>query len=107
MAISFGLLFFKFIIPFLALLPRWAKRNENWLILVCALLLVMQYLDIYWLVYPNFYEGHVTFGFYEVALLLLFAGIFLVTMMRFFQKNSLVALKDPRLHEAIHHHVTY
>ncbi len=107
MAISMALLFFKFIIPFLALLPRGAKRNESHLILVCLLILIMQYVDVYWLVYPNFFEGHVTFGFYEVAMLMLFGGLFLVTLMNFLQKNSLVAIKDPRLHEALDHHVTY
>jgi hypothetical protein len=59
------------------------------------------------MVYPNFNDGHVVFGFYEIALLLLFLGLFLMTMIRFFSKNSLVAIKDPRLHEALHHHVTY
>ncbi len=107
MAISFGLLFFKFIIPFLALLPRGAKRSEGHLTLICCLLLVMQYLDVYWLVYPNFNDGHVVFGFYEVTMLALFLGLFLMTMMKFFQKNSVVAIKDPRLHEALNHHVTY
>lgn len=107
MAISFGLLFFKFVIPFLALLPKAAKRNENHLIAVCILLLVMQYVDVYWMVYPNFFEGNVTFGFYEVALLCLFLGIFLATMIKFFQKNNVVAIKDPRMHESLSHHVTY
>jgi hypothetical protein len=107
MAISFGLLFFKFIIPFLALLPRAAKRTPGHLVAVCVLLLVMQYIDIYWLVYPNFNEGQVVFGFYEVAMLLLFLGLFLTTIMRFLQKNNVVAIKDPRMHEALHHHVTY
>lgn len=107
MAISLSLLFFKFIVPFLALLPRGVKRDEKQLIAICVLVLVMQYVDVYWLVYPNFYEGHVTFGFYEVAMLLLFMGIFLMTMIKFFQKNNVVAIKDPRLHEALHHHVSY
>jgi hypothetical protein len=107
MAISVALLFFKFIIPFIALLPRSAKRNEKYLGSICVLLLVMQYMDVYWMVYPNFNDGHVVFGFYEIALLLLFLGLFLMTMIRFFSKNSLVAIKDPRLHEALHHHVTY
>ncbi len=107
MAISFGLLFFKFIVPFLVLLPRAAKRSPGNLVAVCVLLLVMQYMDIYWLVYPNFNEGQVVFGFYEVAMLLLFLGVFLMTIMRFLQKNSVVAIKDPRMHEALHHHVTY
>lgn len=107
MAISLSLLFFKFIVPFLALLPRGQKRDPKQLVWICGLILVMQYIDVYWLVYPNFYDGHVTFGIYEIAMLLLFLGIFLMTMIRFFQKNSVVAIKDPRLHEALHHHVTY
>lgn len=107
MGISMALLIFKFIVPFLALLPRGAKRNEKHLVVIATLILVMQYVDIYWLVYPNFFENHVTFGFYEVTSLFLFAGLFLLTLMRFYQKHSLVALKDPRLHEALNHHVTY
>ena len=107
MAISFGLLFFKFIIPFLALLPRGVKRDQKQLIWICVLVLVMQYVDVYWLVYPNFYEGQVTFGVYEIALLAFFLGIFLLSMIRFFQSNSVVAIKDPRMHESLNHHVTY
>jgi hypothetical protein len=107
MAVSMSLLFFKFIIPFLVLLPRAAKRNETHLIIVSCLILVMQYVDVYWLVYPNFFEGHVVFGLSEIAMLLLFLGIFLTTMMKFFTKNSVVAIRDPRLHEALSHHVTY
>jgi hypothetical protein len=107
MAISFSLLFFKFIIPFLALLPRGVKRGDTQLPIICVLILIMQYVDIYWLVYPNFFEGHVVFGGYEIAMLALFLGLFLITMIKFFQKNNVVAIKDPRLHEALHHHVTY
>lgn len=107
MAISMALLFFKFIVPFLVLLPRAVKRNESQLMVICALILVMQYVDIYWLVYPNFNEGHVVFGLSEIAMLLLFMGIFLTTMMKFFTKHSVVAIKDPRMHEALSHHVTY
>lgn len=107
MAISMALLFFKFIIPFLILLPRAAKRNESHLIMVSILILIMQYVDVYWLVYPNFFEGQVVFGLSEIAMLLLFMGIFLTTMMKFFSTNSVVAIKDPRLHESLSHHVTY
>lgn len=107
MGISMALLIFKFVVPFLALLPRAAKRSQKHLIVICSLLLVMEYVDIYWMVYPNFFDNHVTFGFYEIAMILLFAGVFMLTMMRFFSKHSLVAVKDPRMHEAVTHHVTY
>lgn len=107
MAISFSLLILKFIVPFLALLPKAAKRNTTHLILVCTLILIMQYVDVYWMIYPNFFGGHPRFSFFEISQLLGFMGIFLICMQKFFQKNKMVAIKDPRLHEALNHHVTY
>ncbi len=107
LVISFGLLIFRFIVPFLTLLPREAKRNDSVLVSVSILVLIMQYIDIYWLVYPNFNEGTPLFGLYEFSIFAGFAGLFLAMVLRFMTKNSLVAFKDPRLHEAISHHVTY
>lgn len=107
MYVTMGLLVFKFIIPFLALLPRAAKRTESHLILVACLVLVTQYADVYWQVYPNFNENHLVFDFYSVSQLVGFLGLFLFAVMRFYQKHSLVAVKDPRISEALSHHVTY
>jgi len=107
MAFSVGLLLFRFIVPFLALLPRWAKRTEVHLKSVCVLILVMHYVDLYWLVYPNFNDNKVVFGFYEIALLLGFLGAFFLVLMKFFRQHSLVAVKDPRMQESLTHHVTY
>ncbi len=107
MVVSFALLIFRFIVPFLVLLPRGAKRNDTILVSVSVLVLVMQYVDLYWLVYPNFFDGIPQFGFWEIGIFLGFAGLFIMTMIQFFKKNSLVAIKDPRLHEALNHHVTY
>ena len=105
--VSFGLLIFRFIVPFLVLLPREAKRNDANLVGISILVLVMQYVDIYWLVYPNFFEGSPKFGFLEIALFVGFAGVFLKLLTGFMSKNNLVAIKDPRMHEALNHHVTY
>lgn len=107
MMVSMALLVFKFMVPFLMLLPRGNKRNESVLIAVAVLILIMQYVDVYWMVYPVFFDNHVVFGFYELALLALFAGLFLLRLFQFYQQNSLVATKDPRMHEALSHHVTY
>lgn len=105
MTISFALLVFKFIVPFLVLLPRGSKRNPGILISVCVLMLVMQYLDVYWMVYPNFNEGHAVFGVYELGMLSLFLGLFGLSLTKFYSTNSLVAVKDPRMEETLHHHV--
>ncbi|AGH95723.1 hypothetical protein [Pseudobdellovibrio exovorus] len=105
--ISFALLIFRFVVPFLVLLPRASKRNNTILVSTAILVLVMQYVDMYWLVYPNFYDGVPQFGFWEIGIFLGFAGLFLMTMIQFMSKNKLVAVNDPRMHEALKHHVTY
>lgn len=107
LAISMLLLIFRFIVPFIALLPRGLKRNDNHVIAVSILILVMQYVDVYWMVYPNFNDGLVTFGIWEIGIFMGFLGVFLFCVTTFLRKFSLVPLKDPRLHEAVSHHVMY
>lgn len=107
LGISVALLVFRFIVPFLALLPRDWKRNNNHVTAVACLILVMQYVDVYWMVYPNFFDGQAVFGFWEVGIFAGFSGLFLLGVYAFLQKNSLVPLKDPRLSETISHQVTY
>lgn len=107
MGISMLLLIGKFIIPFLVLLPRANKRNPTVLILISVWILAMQYMDVYWMVGPNFHDNQLSFGGYEVGMLLGFIGLFMISFFRFFSKNNLVAIKDPRMQEAINHHVTY
>jgi len=105
MAISFSLLIFKFVVPFLLLLPRAAKRDKAHLVRVGCLILLMQWVDLYWLIYPNFNEGNVVFSYQEIGLFLGFLGLFIFSVTKFLSKNSVVALKDPYMHESTHHHV--
>jgi hypothetical protein len=103
--ISISLLVFKFLLPFFILMPRPNKRNPKILIFVSVLLLVMQYVDVYWLVYPNFNGGHPVFSFWEVGMFLGFLGLFLMTLYRFIGSHSIVPFRDPRFEESVHHHI--
>lgn len=107
MSVSFALLIFRFIVPFLVLLPRGAKRSDSILVSISVLVLVMHYVDIYWMVYPNFFDGVPQFSFWEIGIFIGFLGLFLMTMIKFFTKNNMVAINDPRLQEALNHHVSY
>lgn len=98
---------FKFIVPFLALLPRAAKRTPAHLVAVSVLILIMQYVDIYWMVYPNFNDNQLVFSGWELFIFLGLFGLFMMTVTKFFSEHSLVPLKDPRLHESVSHVVTY
>jgi hypothetical protein len=104
-----GLILFRFIVPFLFMLPRWVKRNPDYLKWACYLVLVMQFVDLYWLSYPNYGHGHhgAVFGLPEITVFIGFAGLFLFFVSRFLGTYPIVPLKDPRQHESLHHNVVY
>lgn len=105
--VSAALLLFKFVVPFLALLSRRAKRNPPFLAAIAILILVMQYVDLYWLIYPNYNAEAPVFGIPEVAIWLGFAGAFMFLVTRFLSSHPIIPVKDPRIHESLHHHVVY
>lgn len=105
--VSIALIVFRFVVPFIALLPRWAKRTPAHLVSVCLLILVMQYVDLFWLVYPNYSTEFVAFSWLEIGAFVGFLGLFSLVVAKFLSSYNLVPIKDPRRHESIHHHVTY
>ena len=105
--VTASLLLFKFVVPFLALLSRRAKRNPAFLGAVAVLILVMQYVDIYWIIYPNLNADAPVFGLPEILIWGGFAGGFAYTVSRFLSRHSIVPVRDPRIHESLHHHVVY
>lgn len=105
--VSISLIVFKFIVPFLFLLPRWVKRNEQALIVASVLILIMQYIDLYWMVYPHFDIKHIHFGMLELGVLFGCIGLFLYSVFAFLSKHPIVPVQDPRQEESYSHEVTY
>ncbi len=105
--VSVSLIIFKFVVPFLMLLPRWVKRNVNVLVPIACLILLMQAVDVYWLIYPHWSTDRVQFGLLEIATLLGFAGVFIRSIFSFLWTHSPVPLKDPQIAKSSAHKVTY
>ena len=105
--VSISLIALKFIVPFLFLLPRWVKRKWQTMIPIACLLLIMQFVDLYWLIYPHFDPDFPRFSWVEVCIFLAFFGVFIRSVSSFLEKNSPIPLKDPRAQESLSHHVTY
>lgn len=104
--VSFFLLIGKFLLPFLILLPRDSKRNENILYPVAAFMLVAQWVDVMWMIQPEFYKEGPRFGLIEMGVTLGFLGVFGLLVARFLAKHNIVAMGDARLSESVfHHHV--
>lgn len=98
--VSLALLFGHFVIPFVGLLSRHPKRNPTTLGFFAVLMLVMHYVDLYWLVVPNFAE-HPTLSWVDLGGLLLPLGVAGVAAAMAAQKTAAYPLKDPRLPESL------
>lgn len=97
---SYMLVIGHFIVPFFLLLSRHAKRNMLTLGIGAAWLLLMHFVDMYWMVMPTLGEEWSGFSWIDVAPLVACTGILCVWLARRASKDALYPLKDPRLPEA-------
>ncbi|MGH8015249.1 MAG: hypothetical protein ACREBV_03570, partial [Candidatus Zixiibacteriota bacterium] len=86
-----------FAFPFLALIPRAAKRSFGWLLFMATYMLVMHYIDIYWIVMPNHFKQGAVFGWVEIATFVGVGGIFVWLFWRKYTSGALVPVNDPGL----------
>ncbi len=75
-AISLTLLFGHFVLPFLMLISRHVKRRPMLLAVIGVYVAVMCWVDMYWLVIPEFSPGVARFGLLDVLVYLGMAGIY-------------------------------
>lgn len=88
-----------FVLPFFYLLPQGMKKNKNLRAAGSAWLLLMHYLDLYWVVMPNFH----TDGIYSLdaatlaGATALLSGAYLLLSKR----TEEIPISDPRLAESL------
>jgi hypothetical protein len=102
--VSVFLLVGKFMTPFFLLLPRGSKRSPKMLMAVGLWMLFAQWVDVMWMVQPEFFKDGPRFGLIEIGMFLGFAGVFAFMVSRFLARHNIVAIGDPRLAECVHHH---
>jgi len=93
-------LFLNWVVPFVLLLSRKAKRNESLLLAACAIVLIGHWLDLYILVIPIF-GGAPVFGWVDAALLAGFAALFALAFLNSLEKAPLLPERDPYLQESL------
>lgn len=104
LCVTYILAFFKFVIPFFILISRPAKRSPKIMGIMGVWFLLAQWLDMYWLIFPVFYPEAPVFGWQEIGIFAGFAGLFFKVVGAKLGSASAVAIKDPRLELALHHH---
>ncbi|AKT43933.1 hypothetical protein [Chondromyces crocatus] len=98
--VSMTLLIGHFVLPFLVLLSRHAKRHFTVLAGASVWMLVMHYVDLYWLVMPTLDHHGAHFSWIDLAGLLAPVGVGALLIALRATRGHLYPLKDPRLAEA-------
>jgi len=89
-----------FILPFVILIGRWAKRMLPLLAFMSVWMLVMQWFDLHWIAMPVLHE-HAQFSLYDVAAWFGLTGVFMAAFMFRLSRHALVPEKDPNLATSI------
>lgn len=87
---------FHFAIPFLVMLSRLTKQKSRILVKIAAGLLVMRFLDLYWLIAPDLHHGAFMPSWLDVVVPVALGGIWIGFFVRKMMLQSLVVLHDPR-----------
>ncbi|HSO23246.1 MAG TPA: hypothetical protein VLT81_10075 [Chondromyces sp.] len=99
--VSLLLIFGHFVLPFLLLVSRAIKRRPALLAVTGAYVAVMCWIDIYWLVIPEFSPAVARFGLLDVLCFLGMSGVFSAAVILRLGRHSVIAEKDPRLEESL------
>jgi hypothetical protein len=93
------LIVLHFVAPFLVLLSQDLKRDAAKVAVVALWLMVMRWVDLYWLIIPSFDDtkGHLHFSWMDVASTLGIGGLWVALFFYNLKLRPLVPLHDPML----------
>jgi hypothetical protein len=98
----------KFVVPFLFLVPREAKRDPRRLVRVSLLILFAQFWELYVMVGPSIAHGdavaHAHLPLVEFAVTLGFIGLFTLVFGWHLRRHDPVPLKDPAVAACLEYH---
>ncbi len=100
------LLFSHFLIPFAGIMSRHVKSNSRAMIFWTIWMLVVHYLDLYWIVIPEINPG-LTISFIEIGTGMAVVSVYGVAAIWIASRSSLFAVGDPRMNESLTRHALY
>jgi hypothetical protein len=91
----------NWLVPFLLLLRRDAKRNRRTLGLVAAVVLAGRWLDLYLMIFPSIVGEAPRIGFWEIGLTAGGMGCFGLVLVWILRSAPAVPIADPQLSESL------
>jgi len=99
--VSVGLLAGHFLLPFLLLLSRYPKRRQGLLVLIAGWLLLMHWVDLFWLTMPGRRSGSWPLHVLDVTCFVASGALWVSAAAHRLRRVSLVPQRDPRLLESL------
>lgn len=97
---------FHFLVPFLLLLSRKAKRSTHMLASIAGLLILMRFADLFWLIGPAFHREGLAVAALDVATPVALGGLWIAWFVQQLKGRPLISLQDVKLQgslEQVHH----
>jgi len=102
--IAWLLILGRFVIPFILLLNRDTKHNRKVLVGVSILVLIVHFLEIYWIAMPTLHHHGISFSWLDVTTMVGLGGIFFGLFFRTLRASNLVPVNDPKLGDSLGKH---
>ncbi|MGA8595407.1 MAG: hypothetical protein WB676_11750 [Bryobacteraceae bacterium] len=97
------LIVLEFIVPFLMLLSRPLKRNVKALCCVVGLIIFMRWVDLMWIVMPQYYQRGFRFTWMNFVVPASIGCLWITVFVWQLQKRPLLPLQAPNLERALQH----
>ncbi len=102
-SIALVLVLFHFAVPFAILLSRQFKRNIRKLVWLAVWLMIMRFVDLFWIIEPNFSSSfHITVA--DIVVPVAIGGFWLAFFFRNLAALPLLPAYDPSAVEVLEHH---
>ena len=101
--VALALVVGHFALPFALLLSRDLKRNFKLLASLAIFILFMRFVDVFWLVTPDFTKGAFHLSWVDIAAPIGIGGIWLFYFLLQLEKRPLLPVNEPHLVEALEH----
>jgi hypothetical protein len=98
-----GLVLLHFALPFVMLLSRDLKRNARKLVAIAGLIFLMRFIDVYWLIVPEFNRGHLKIEWMSLTAPVAFGGLWIAFFIWQLRLRPLLPINDPFFEEALEH----
>ena len=101
--LSLALIFLHWMLPFAGTMSRHVRRNPTLVFGWSLYILVMHFVDVYWMIMPEAKSGVGEFGGVIASLLCVLGMVALLLglMLRLAEQTKVIAVRDPRLGESI------